>query len=85
LKIHKKEKRMRKNVTGRWRYGICTGRHKGQAIVEYLVVVAFSIMVLMIASNSDPSSPIDQVIQAFKSFFGAYAHAISLSNTLNLP
>lgn len=60
-------------------------RQKGQAIVEYLVVVAFSIMVLMIASNSDPTSPIDQVIQAFKSFFGAYAHAISLSSTLNLP
>lgn len=76
---------MKKNVTGRGRHGPRARRQKGQAIVEYLVVVAFSIMVLMIASNSDPSSPIDQVIQAFKSFFGAYAHAISLSNTLNLP
>ncbi len=76
---------MKENVTVRGRHGKRAGRHKGQAIVEYLVVVAFSIMVLMIASNSDPSSPIDQVIHAFKSFFGAYAHAISLSNTLNLP
>jgi Flp pilus assembly pilin Flp len=77
---------MKKNIAGWRRSGMRVLRHqKGQAIVEYIVVVAFSIMVLMIASNSDPSSPIDQVIQAFKSFFGAYAHAISLSNTLNLP
>lgn len=76
---------MKKNVTGRRRRGTRAGHQKGQAIVEYLVVVAFSIMVLMVASNSDPNSPIDQVIQAFKSFFGAYAHAISLSSTLNLP
>jgi Flp pilus assembly pilin Flp len=76
---------MKKNIAGRQRCGTRAWRQKGQAIIEYLVVVAFSIMVLMVASGSDPNSPIGQVVAAFKSFFKAYSYAISLSNTLNLP
>lgn len=76
---------MNKRIAGRHRGGARAAHQRGQAIVEYVVVVAFSIIVLTVASGSDPASPIGQVIAAFKSFFGAYAHAISLSNTLNLP
>ncbi len=59
-------------------------RYRGQASVEYTVVVMLVVLVLI--SYDDGSgvvhSAIGDVVTALKDFFGAYSWAISFSNNL---
>jgi hypothetical protein len=49
----------------------------GQAQTEYLVVLAFAVLVLVVSSQ-DPS-PIQALIDGLKSAFAAFSYAISFS------
>lgn len=49
----------------------------GQAASEYLVVLAFCVIVLVAAAAEPP--PIQELIQAIKEYFSAYSYAISVS------
>lgn len=59
-------------------------RIRGQASVEYTMVVMLVVVVLI--SYTDESgvahSAIGDVVQALKDFFGAYSWAISFSNNI---
>ena len=55
-------------------------RQRGQASLEYFVVVAFAILVLIEGGNS---SAIAQVSAALKDLYQGYAYAISYSTNLN--
>lgn len=50
----------------------------GQAMVEYAVVVTLGALVLIWSSLGDPS-PIQQLIDALKSFYKAFSFAISVA------
>ena len=54
-----------------------TKRFGGQAMTEYVIVVAF-VAVFLILSSLDPS-PIQELLDAIKSFYSAYSYAISIS------
>lgn len=55
-------------------------RQQGQTSLEYFVVVAFAILVLIEGGNS---SAISQVTAALKDLYQGYAYAISYSTNLN--
>ena len=55
-------------------------RQRGQASLEYFVVVAFAILVLIQGGNS---SAIAQVTSTLKQLYEGYAYAISYSTNLN--
>ena len=50
---------------------------RGQASVEYLVVASCIALVLVVASGT-AISPADALVNALKSYFGAYSFALSL-------
>lgn len=52
-------------------------RSRGQAAVEYLVVVSLTAVALIGVTLADPST-IDQIISAVKSFFQAFSYAMSI-------
>lgn len=54
-------------------------RRAGQASTEYVVVLASTAAVLILSSLGDPS-PMQQLIDAIKSFYTAFSYAISLSS-----
>jgi len=55
-------------------------RQRGQASLEYFVVVAFAILVLIEGGNS---SAVGQVVSTLKDLYQGYAYAISYSTNLN--
>jgi len=55
-------------------------RQRGQTALEYFVVVAFGILVLIEGGNS---SAVSQVVTAMKDFYQGYAYAISYATNLN--
>jgi Flp pilus assembly pilin Flp len=54
-----------------------TADAEGQSSIEYLVVLAFCVLVVVAVSVE--SSPFHELILAIKSFFSAYSFAISLT------
>lgn len=54
-------------------------RQRGQASIEYTIVVVLVILVLI---EGGPNSPIAEVVTALKDYFGAYSWAISFTNLL---
>lgn len=50
---------------------------RGQASTEYLVVLAFCVLVL-VASVLGPA-PVVELVQAIKDYFAAYSYAISVT------
>lgn len=52
----------------------------GQSTVEYIVVVAFSVLVLIEGGNS---SPVQEVVTAVKQAYKGFSHAISFSTNFN--
>lgn len=52
-------------------------RARGQAITEYAVIVAFCVIVLILATANP--SPIKELLDAIKSFYAAYSYVISIS------
>ena len=55
-------------------------RQRGQTSMEYFVVVAFAILVLIEGADS---SAINQVVSALKDLYQGYGYAISYSTNLN--
>jgi Flp pilus assembly pilin Flp len=55
-------------------------RQRGQTSLEYFVVVAFGILVLI---EGGSSSAVGQVTGALKDLFQGYGYAISFSTNLN--
>ena len=55
-------------------------RQRGQASIEYFIVVAFAILVLI---EGGSSSAVSQVTAAIKDLYQGYAYAISYSTNLN--
>jgi hypothetical protein len=55
-------------------------RQRGQTSVEYFVVIAFAILVLIEGADS---SAISQVTTALKDLYQGYAYAISYATNLN--
>ena len=55
-------------------------RQRGQASLEYFVVVAFGVLVLI---EGGSSSAVSQVTGALKDLFQGYGYAISFSTNLN--
>ena len=55
-------------------------RQRDQSRLEYFVVVAFAILVLIEGCNS---SAVSQVVAALKDLYQGYAYAISYSTNLN--
>ena len=50
----------------------------GQAMTEYVIVIVFCILVLIVGTAGDPS-PMDRLITAIKDFYAAFSYAISVS------
>ena len=50
---------------------------RGQAIVEYVMVTLFCVLVLLLATNDGPA--IGALKNAIKDFFKAYSYAISIT------
>jgi len=55
-------------------------RQRGQTSLEYFVVVAFGILVLIEGGNN---SAVSQVVSAMKDLYQGYAYAISYATNLN--
>lgn len=55
-------------------------RQRGQTSIEYFVVVAFAILVLI---EGGSSSAVSQVVTAMKDLYQGYAYAISYATNLN--
>ncbi|HTH40238.1 MAG TPA: hypothetical protein VL968_05570 [Rhodocyclaceae bacterium] len=55
------------------------GRQRGQSTVEYIVVTAFGILVLI---EGGDSAPVAAVMTALKDAYRGFAYAISYSSTL---
>ncbi len=53
-------------------------RCRGQAMTEYIIVVAFTAVILILSSLGDPS-PIKMLADAIKSFYKAFSYAISVA------
>lgn len=49
----------------------------GQASTEYLLVLAFCVVVLIVGTFGP--APVQEVIQAIKDYFAAYSYAISVT------
>lgn len=60
-------------------HGFATRRERGQASVEYTIVVVLVVLVLI---EGGPNSPIAGIVTALKDYFGAYSWAISFTNLL---
>ena len=54
-------------------------RQRGQTSIEYTIVVALVVLVLI---EGGDASPIAEVVKALKDYFGAYSWAISFTNLL---
>jgi len=55
------------------------GRQRGQSSVEYIVVTAFGILILI---EGGDSAPVAEVVMALKNAYRGFAYAISYSSTL---
>jgi len=55
-------------------------RQRGQTSIEYFVVVAFGILVLIEGGNT---SAVSQVVTSLKDLYQGYAYAISYATNLN--
>ena len=62
------------------RPGGCSGRCGGQAITEYIVLVAFAVLVLITPMGNQPSA-LQQLITALKGAYASISYAISLPST----
>jgi Flp pilus assembly pilin Flp len=49
----------------------------GQALTEYIVVVTFCVVALIVLAND--SSPLKELLDAIKSFYRAYSYVLSVS------
>jgi len=54
-------------------------RQRGQTSIEYTIVVALVVMVLI---EGGDASPVAEVVKALKDYFSAYSWAISFTNLL---
>lgn len=54
-------------------------RQRGQSTVEYIVVTAFGVLILIEGGNS---APVVEVVTAMKNAYKGFAYAISYSTTL---
>lgn len=54
-------------------------RQRGQTSIEYTIVVALVVMVLI---EGGDASPVAEIVKALKDYFGAYSWAISFTNLL---
>jgi hypothetical protein len=54
-------------------------RQAGQSSVEYIVVTAFAILVLI---EGGSSAPVTEVVTAMKNAYGGFVYAISYATTL---
>jgi len=54
-------------------------RQRGQTSIEYTIVVALVVLVLI---EGGDTSPVAEVVKALKDYFGAYSWAISFTNLL---
>lgn len=50
---------------------------RGQASTEYLVVLAFCVIVLIVSALGP--APVVELVQAIKDYFAAYSYAISVT------
>ncbi len=57
----------------------CRKRQRGQTSIEYTIVVALVVLVLI---EGGDTSPVAEVVKALKDYFGAYSWAISFTNLL---
>ena len=55
----------------------CSRRAAGQAMTEYTIVLALTVVALILVSL-DPS-PIDALLEAIRGAYSAFSYAISLS------
>ena len=56
---------------------------RGQATVEYTIVLAVAVMVLVVSTGG--STPIDQLLTAIKTAYRGYLYAINWSTVLTIP
>ena len=50
---------------------------RGQAMTEYIVVILFCMVLLIVATAGNPS-PVQQLVQALKTFWTNFSYMISL-------
>lgn len=53
---------------------------RGQSMIEWIVVVAFTVIVLI---EGGSSSPVQQVVSAIKDAYGGFTFSLSLATNLN--
>ncbi len=58
---------------------VIPARQRGQSTVEYIVITAFGILILIEGGNS---APVVEVATALKNAYKGFAYAISYSTTL---
>lgn len=56
-------------------------RMRGQSIVEYVVVTAFAVLILIEGGNS---SPVQQVVGAMKRAYQGFTYGVGNSTNLNI-
>jgi hypothetical protein len=54
----------------------------GQAMPEYIIVMFFGVMVLIVPDKETGQIPLVQLANALKSSFNAFAYALSFSSTI---
>ena len=54
----------------------------GQAMPEYIIVMFFGVMVLIVPDRDTGQIPLAQLANALKSSFNAFAYALSFSSTI---
>ena len=58
-------------------------RSRGQASIEYTIVVMLVVLVLIVEQDGEPG-PIGAVVQTLKDLFNAFSWAISFSNNVTV-
>lgn len=58
-------------------------RSRGQASIEYTIVVMLVVLVLIVEQDGEPG-PIGVVVQTLKDLFNAFSWAISFSNNVTV-
>ena len=57
------------------------GLQRGQSSVEYMTVSAFAVIVLLVADENGDVAVV-QLANAIKTYYNAFAYALSYSNTI---
>jgi hypothetical protein len=61
--------------------GFASRHARGQATVEYTIVLILVVLVLIAEQGGEPG-PVGLVVQALRDLFNSYSWAMSFSNTL---